>query len=145
MTMRIPKSLAWLSAFAVLVLSLSPPRYRIVTGAARELEHFTAFALVGLMLSLAYPERRLKLVVVGIGAIAVIELLQIFVPGRHAYLSDFLLNALGLCVGTAGSLILARISVRGGGVATKAPSATSLGDLGRGGNMPPGQRKKYRH
>jgi VanZ family protein len=109
---RIVKPLAWLSVALVLVLSLSPPRYRMVTGAPRELEHFATFALVGLMLSLAYPEKRLQLLAFGAAAIAAIELVQMLVPGRHAYLSDFLLNVLGFCVGMAGALTLVRMSIR---------------------------------
>lgn len=114
MSTRIVKILAWLSAAVVVALSLSPPRYRIVTGAPRDLEHFAAFALVGLTLSLAYPARRLQLVAFGAAAIAAIELLQFLVPGRHAHLSDFLLNVLGLCVGMASALMLGRRSIRGG-------------------------------
>jgi VanZ family protein len=109
---RIVRPLAWLSAAVVLALSLSPPRYRIVTGAPRDLEHFAAFALVGLMLSLAYPEQRLKLVAFGPAAIAAIELVQFLVPGRHAYLADFLLNTFGFWLGIAGALMATRTSLR---------------------------------
>jgi VanZ family protein len=110
---RMVTTLAWLSVALVLVLSLSPPRYRMLTGAPRELEHFAAFALVGLMLALAYPERHLRLLASGAAAVAAIELLQVLVPGRHAYFSDFLLNVLGFCMGMAGALMAVRVSIRG--------------------------------
>jgi len=33
--------------------------------------------------------------------IGILELLQLFVPGRHARLEDFLVDALAVCVGLA--------------------------------------------
>jgi len=109
---RIVRAIAWLSAAAVLLLSLFPPRYRMVTGAPRDLEHFAAFALVGMMLSLAYPEKRLKVVAFGIVAVAAIEFMQLFVPGRHAYLCDFLLNVSSFCLGLASMRMFVRTPVR---------------------------------
>jgi VanZ family protein len=84
----------------------------MVTGAPRDLEHFAAFALVGVMLSLAYPEKRLKLVAFGAVTIAAIEFMQVFVPGRHAYLSDFLLNVVGFCLGFASVRLFDRTPIR---------------------------------
>ena len=106
----IVRPLAWLSAAAVVGLTLAPPRYRIVTGAPRDLEHIAAFALVGLMLALAYRKDRPKIAALSVVAIAAIELMQLVVPGRHAYLSDFLLNVLGFCMGWTSALILGRTS-----------------------------------
>jgi VanZ family protein len=108
------RCLAGLWAAIVLALSLAPPRFRLVTGAARDLEHFAAFALVGLIFILAYPHRRGRVLLVGLVAIAAVELLQMVVPGRHAYLADFIVNALGLCAGAACALLLSRVCTRTG-------------------------------
>jgi VanZ family protein len=86
----------------------------MVTGAPRDLEHIAAFALVGLLLSLAYPDKRLKLVTCGIAAIAAVELMQVIVPGRHAYVSDFLLNTFGACIGLTATRVFVRTSIRDG-------------------------------
>lgn len=114
MTPRIAKGLAWFWAAALLVLSLAPPRYRIVTGAPRDVEHLVAFALAGAFFALAYPGRRLPMLALGIVLIAAVEALQIVDPGRHAYFRDFVLNALGLCAGAACSLVLRLVPTRDG-------------------------------
>jgi VanZ family protein len=101
MPMRVVRVLAWLWASLVLVLSLSPPRYRMVTAAPHDLEHFAAFTLFGLMFSLGYPEKRPKVAVIGTAVITAIEFAQLVVPGRHAYFADFVLNVLGFYVGIA--------------------------------------------
>jgi len=38
----------------------------------------------------------------------VIEFAQLFVPGRHARLSDFIIDAFGACVGAALASVAAR-------------------------------------
>jgi VanZ family protein len=124
MTATILRTLAAVWAIVVLVLSLAPPRFRIVTGVARDLEHFAAFALVGLIFVLAYPKRRLRILAVGIAATAAVELLQRVVPGRHAYLADFFVNALGLCAGAVCALVLARAFARDNSLTT--PSAPTM-------------------
>jgi VanZ family protein len=95
---------AWLLASAILVLSLVPPWLRPETGAPHDLEHFAIFAATGLAFGLGYS-RRFSVVAVVVFAGA-IEIAQIAVPGRHARLSDFVVDALAVCVGLLTALLV---------------------------------------
>jgi VanZ family protein len=99
MIVKIARIAAWLLIAAIVVMTLGPPTVRPVSGFNRSLEHVAAFALLGLAFGLAYPSRRLLLAVIGIAAAALMETLQQMVPGRHAYFSDFVINAGGACAG----------------------------------------------
>jgi VanZ family protein len=82
-------------------MTLGPPTVRPVSGFNRSLEHVAAFALLGLAFGLAYPDRRMLLALIGVAVAALLETLQLVVPGRHAYFSDFVINAAGAWVGIA--------------------------------------------
>ena len=90
---------AWIIVIGLIMISLVPAPLRPGTGVSHNLEHFGSFLLAGIIWSLAYADRLVLL----LGAMPVfagsVELLQIFVPGRHARLSDFAVDALGGCVG----------------------------------------------
>jgi VanZ family protein len=89
---------AWLLAAAVTFATLGPPRYRPHSNLGQDGEHALAFVLIGLAFGLAYPRHRM-MVAVTIMLIGVLELLQFLVPGRHARLEDFIIDALAACVG----------------------------------------------
>jgi VanZ family protein len=92
---------AWLLAAAVTFVTLSPPRYRPASNLGHDFEHLLAFVLVGLAFGFAYPRHRLLAAPTAVVAIGVIEALQLLIPGRHARLEDFLVNALAACAGLA--------------------------------------------
>ncbi len=98
---------AWFLATAIVVLSLVPPDFRPVTGVPHALEHFVIFAATGLAFGLAYGPRYLIPIALVIFAGA-IEVAQLFVPGRHARLSDFIVDALAACIGVLVSYLVAR-------------------------------------
>src|SRR5262249_14288846 len=56
---------------------------------------------MGAALALAYPRRIYVLVASGVMFAALLELLQTLRPGRHASLSDFLIDAAAVCIGIA--------------------------------------------
>jgi VanZ family protein len=89
---------AWLLAAAVTFATLGPPRYRPHSNLGQDGEHALAFVLLGLAFGLAYPRHRMT-VVLAVGLIGVLELLQFLVPGRHARLEDFIVDALAACIG----------------------------------------------
>ena len=89
---------AWLLAAAVTFVTLGPSRYRPHSNLGQDGEHALAFVLIGLAFGLAYPRQRMT-VVVAVVLTGVLELLQLFVPGRHARLEDFIVDALAACVG----------------------------------------------
>src|SRR5262249_31929829 len=89
---------AWLLAAAVTFATLGPARYRPHSDLGQDGEHALAFVLIGLAFGLAYPRQRLT-VVAAVALIGVLELLQFLVPGRHAGLEDFIVDAIAACIG----------------------------------------------
>src|ERR1700760_5032802 len=89
---------AWLLAAAVAFATLGPPRYRPHSNLGQDGEHALAFVLIGLAFGLAYPRQRMTVVLTVI-LIGVLEVLQFLMPGRHARLEDFLVDAIAACVG----------------------------------------------
>lgn len=92
---------AWLLAAAVTFATLGPPIYRPHSSFGQNGEHAFAFALVGLVFGLAYSRHLLRTVGVAVVLIGVLEILQIWAPGRHARLEDFVVDAAAACVGFA--------------------------------------------
>jgi VanZ family protein len=93
--------IAWLLTAAVTFATLGPPRYRPHSMLGQDGEHALAFVLVGLAFGLAYPQRRLLTTGIAVVLIGVLELLQLWMPGRHARLEDFVVDALAACAGIA--------------------------------------------
>ena len=90
---------AWLLAAAVTFATLGPPQYRPHSNLGQDGEHALAFVLIGLAFGLAYPRNRLFTVAVSVVMIGVLELLQLWMPGRHARLEDYVVDALAACAG----------------------------------------------
>jgi len=106
---RLFQVLGWLCVLAIVALSLVAPRWRPVTFVPHNLEHIAIFAVTGFALGLGYPGRlphRMAMLVVFAAAV---ELAQVFVPGRHARLIDFVVDALGACAGLALAAGIARL------------------------------------
>jgi len=100
---------AWLLALVIVVLSLSPPSLRPVTGVGHNFEHVLIFLTTGAAFGFGYPGRvQLSAIALPIFA-AAIEIAQNWVPGRHARTSDFLFDAGALCVGVGIAYALSRI------------------------------------
>lgn len=90
---------AWLLAAAVAFATLGPPGYRPHSDFGQNGEHALAFVLIGLAFGLAYAQRRLLTAAIAVAMIGLIEILQFWAPGRHARLSDFIVDALAACAG----------------------------------------------
>jgi VanZ family protein len=101
---------AWLLALAIVVLSLGPPSTRPVTGAGHNLEHLLIFLATGLAFGLGYPRRFWLLPIALLAFTAAIEIAQIYVSGRHARLSDFLVDVAALYVGLGLSYLLVKLT-----------------------------------
>jgi VanZ family protein len=82
---------AWVLLIAIVVVSL--------TILPHSVEHVTMFLATGLSFSVAFPRRRqLQIFLLPVFA-GVIELAQLFVPGRHARLSDFVIDSIAASLG----------------------------------------------
>jgi VanZ family protein len=91
---------AGLIALVIVVLSVVPPSLRPVT-ASHMVEHLTIYVALGAALGLATPGRPRLQVIATLVFAATVELMQIGVPGRHARLADFAVDASGALVGLA--------------------------------------------
>lgn len=90
---------AWLLLLSIAALSLVPPWYRPVTGIPHALEHFAIFLAAGLAFGLGYSTPYLLQLIMLILFTAAVEIGQLLAPGRHARLTDFLIDALAVGVG----------------------------------------------
>ncbi len=104
--------IAWGLAAAVTFATLGPARYRPHADLSQNGEHALAFILVGLAFGLAYRNNRLMTALVGITLTGAIEVLQFWSPGRHARLSDFIVDATAACAGIAFAAALDWIATR---------------------------------
>jgi VanZ family protein len=95
------KLIAWGLAAAVAFATLGPPSYRPHADLGQNGEHALAFVLVGLAFGLAYTRYRTLTALIAIAMTGLIEILQLWAPGRHARLMDFVVDALAACAGLA--------------------------------------------
>lgn len=95
---RVVRITAWSLAATIVVLSLVPSELRPETGVRHNLEHFFAFAATGAAFGLGYEARsgvrEIRLIIFA----GTVEIAQLFVSGRHARLSDFIVDALAISV-----------------------------------------------
>jgi VanZ family protein len=88
---------AWTLAAMIAVLTVVPPWMRPVTILWHDIEHAAIFAAAGAAFAIAYRGRSLSLILAATAYAAVLELAQLLVPGRHARMEDFLVDAASAC------------------------------------------------
>ncbi|WP_365884966.1 VanZ family protein [Bradyrhizobium sp.] len=94
MVQRISTIAGWLALAFIAYATLSPIDDRPVIAGA-QLEHFAAFAVVGLAFGLANPRRVLLVAAIILISAFGLEALQLLTPDRHARLLDALVKAAG--------------------------------------------------
>src|SRR5690242_9672643 len=94
----------WACVVALVVLAWTPGQYMVRTGIlSGHQEHFIAYFLSAMTISAAHA----RLVFPGWTALflifyaAVLECGQLYVPGRHPALGDFIASSTGALIGTA--------------------------------------------
>src|SRR5262249_42412119 len=105
---RLSQVLAWVLVFVIVGLSIVPPNDRVITDLPRPFEHLSIFLLTGVAFGLGYPDRYPIQSIALVLFAAAVELMQMWVPGRHPRLSDFAAGVLGLGLGIG----LAYVSTR---------------------------------
>jgi VanZ family protein len=103
---------AFVLVTAVVFATLGPARYRPHAPLGQDGEHALAFVLVGLALGLSFPQRRLRVAAVAILLIGFLEIMQLWAPGRHARLEDFMVDAAAACLGLAGAAVIGWLTAR---------------------------------
>ena len=104
--------LAWALASAIVILSIVPPLLRPETPLPHDLEHFGIFWAAGFTFALGYTCRDAVLPSMLVIFAGTVEIAQLFVPGRHARLSDFIVDALAISAGLASVLMMDWICAR---------------------------------
>lgn len=105
MIQKVSIAAGWLALAFIVYATLSPIQDRPVV-AGPQLEHFAAFALMGLAFALAYPNRILLVVAIVVGSAIGLEALQLLTPDRHGRVLDALVKAAGgVCGISAGQLM----------------------------------------
>jgi VanZ family protein len=103
---------AWGLAAAIVILSLVPPALRPETSAPHSLEHLIIYAATGFTFGLGYSRRHDLLAILLVIFSSAIEIAQFFVPGRHARLSDLIIDAVAACIGLVMSSLLSLARAR---------------------------------
>lgn len=115
MIQRISVVTGWLTLAFIVYVTLSPIDARPVLSPPY-LEHFAAFAMMGLAFALAYPDRVLLVVALVVGSAVGLEALQLLTPDRHGRAADAFVKALGgisgISVGQVLSFLLQIKTVR---------------------------------
>ena len=90
---------AWILATIIVVLSVVPPALRPESGAPHNVEHFAIYLVTGAAFGWGYDRRTPLLAILLVIFTGFVEILQLSVPGRHARLSDFVVDAMAACIG----------------------------------------------
>src|SRR3954469_15318440 len=97
---------AWGLAAAIAYATLGPATQRPHSNLGQNGEHAFAFVLLGLAFGLAYARAPGRTAVLVIAYTGLIEVLQFLAPGRHARLTDFVVDALAACTGLATAIAI---------------------------------------
>jgi VanZ family protein len=92
---------AWGLATVVAFATLGPAQQRPHLNLGQNGEHALAFVLLGLAFGLAHSRNRALTATLVIAFTGLIEILQFWAPGRHARMSDFVVDALAASLGLA--------------------------------------------
>jgi VanZ family protein len=135
MVTRLVRTMAWLYAVVLIFLTLGPPSVRLEAEMFHDLEHLAAFGVSGLLFSIGYQSRRLLVLLAGVGFTAVLEALQMWVPGRHARWIDLAMNGAGFCIGVgvpfAVSRSVSHLARPSRAVSDSPKEKPGLGEVGR--------------
>jgi VanZ family protein len=102
MLQRIALIAAWALLIFIAYATISPIQARPALPISPIIEHFGAFALLGLLFCLAYPRHTVLVCMIVLGSAASLELAQLMTPDRHGRVQDALEKMAG---GIAGIII----------------------------------------
>jgi VanZ family protein len=90
---------AWGVLAFIVYATLAPIRDRPTLSSSASLEHVAAFAVLGILFSLAYPRQTIFVGLVVVGGAVLLEVLQLLTPDRHGRFPDALEKVLGGVMG----------------------------------------------
>jgi VanZ family protein len=95
------RCVAWALAAAVTVFTFAPIEARPTMGSSADVERFIAFTVMGGAFALGYPKRSFSIICLVVAIAGVLEIVQHFVPGRHARIDDAMVKAGAAVIGVA--------------------------------------------
>ena len=92
---------------AIVVLSLLRGQDRPHSGAPSEFEHLVAYLVAAVVLGIGYPERKtqLKLAMLLVLLSGMMEIFQLWIPGRNSELAGFLGSSAGAIIGMISAIM----------------------------------------
>jgi VanZ family protein len=117
---------SWLALLVIVALSLVAPSLRPVTFLPQALEHAAIFGLAGIAAGLGYPSRTALTLTALVTFSAAVEVAQLFVPGRHARLRDFAVDAGAALIGVALAGLAARMLAKVSPAASPRAASTAI-------------------
>jgi VanZ family protein len=109
-TVPAARIVAFSLATTIVVLSVVPPSLRPESSLPHDLEHFIIYFATGLAFAVGYQIRVSLLALLLVIFCAAVEITQLFIPGRHARLSDFVVDALAVTFGAMAASLFARFA-----------------------------------
>jgi VanZ family protein len=91
--------LGYIGVVCIVVLSLVPGADRPSTGAANVYEHFVAYGVVAALLCDGPPQARLRMLAFLCVLAIILEIGQLWVPGRNSAAKDAMSGSLGALCG----------------------------------------------
>ena len=91
------KVIAWICIIGLAVASWMPGQEMVRTGFNTRLEHTVAYLIAGIATIIAYPRKPIWSITAILCAYAgILELGQIYIPGRHAAFRDWIASSGGV-------------------------------------------------
>jgi VanZ family protein len=103
---------AWTTLVLIVVLTVVPPDLRPETPIPHGVEHASIFLIAGFLFGTAYMGREWILSAGGIAFCAAIEALQLHTPGRHARVSDFVIDVAAAIAGVFVGAFVHRVGAK---------------------------------
>lgn len=105
---------AWACLAAIVVATLGNIGLRPSSGLSVHVERFGAFAVAGALFAAAYPRHLPLVAALVLGAVVVLELMQVFVASRHGRVFDAGVKLAGGGLGLVLGAVLSRMKRREG-------------------------------
>lgn len=102
--------LPWASLAFVAAVTLCPLAQRPHLFDAR-VEHFSTYAVIGLLFCLVYPRQTFLICLVVLGAAILLEGMQLLTPDRHGRVADLEFKCAGGIAGIVAGKIVGRFAV----------------------------------
>src|SRR5581483_6592617 len=107
------RAAAWICVIAIAILSLTPREHLYRTSLGGHFVHVIAYAGCAWLCLVTCGRRRTEITIAGllVAYAGVLEILQLWVPGRHSGLDDLAASATGVAAGFLAEYIVRRLKM----------------------------------